>query len=525
MLLRVISRQLRPTVLCQRVSYHFAAEKNLLRHCPALVRTQSFRTLKRNVTVKVTADAVDANSPKIISSEKEFLLQENDPDIFGTFSQAKPFVEGQEEDDEDAGDVAEAEYSENRPFRKDRLTIKTYADKIKKNFRLKRVKEAIDVVEVLMIKDHRVKPTNYIYNLLVGECGRLGYTNKAFTLYTRMRQRGLKITGGTYTALFNACANSPYPKSALEKANNLRKIMLQAGYVPNDQTYNAMIKAYGRLNEIDTAFQLVDEMKDHKVILKVDTFNFLLQACISDKEFGFRHALLVWHKIHKKGLKPDLFTFNLMLKCTAECGIGDLDTMRSVIGQILSHNNQKAAENKLKIRARDEKMLEIIPKTMAKQTKSKEDDANNGDDALVTATNTETGEEQIAPVAPATDKSGQGPNLLSKTPHLGSLVALKAVEKPEDRLQLLGGVSSFIEEMKTAEVRPNVKTFTIMLDAIPPTTEAEHELIKFIRKADLWLDVGFFNMLMKKRSMRYDYEGARVCHIFRRFALRSFSLL
>jgi len=42
-----------------------------------------------------------------------------------------------------------------------------------------------------------------------------------------------------------------------------------------------------------TAFSLVDEMLKKKYKLKDETFNFLLQACISDKEAGFRHALLV----------------------------------------------------------------------------------------------------------------------------------------------------------------------------------------------------------------------------------------
>jgi len=37
----------------------------------------------------------------------------------------------------------------------------------------------------------------------------------------------------------------------------------------------------------------VDEMAEKKVPISDETFNFLLQACITDKEAGFRHALLV----------------------------------------------------------------------------------------------------------------------------------------------------------------------------------------------------------------------------------------
>lgn len=51
--------------------------------------------------------------------------------------------------------------------------------------------------------------------------------------------------------------------------------------------------AFGRTGDLLTAFSLVDEILKKKYKLKDQTFNFLLQACISDKEAGFRHALLV----------------------------------------------------------------------------------------------------------------------------------------------------------------------------------------------------------------------------------------
>jgi len=54
-----------------------------------------------------------------------------------------------------------------------------------------------------------------------------------------------------------------------------------------------LLLAFGRTGDLLTAFSLVDEMLTKKYKLKDETFNFLLQACISDKEAGFRHALLV----------------------------------------------------------------------------------------------------------------------------------------------------------------------------------------------------------------------------------------
>lgn len=57
--------------------------------------------------------------------------------------------------------------------------------------------------------------------------------------------------------------------------------------------YSYLFLAFGRTGDLLTAFSLVDEMLTKKYKLKDETFNFLLQACISDKEAGFRHALLV----------------------------------------------------------------------------------------------------------------------------------------------------------------------------------------------------------------------------------------
>jgi pentatricopeptide repeat domain-containing protein 1 len=34
-------------------------------------------------------------------------------------------------------------------------------------------------------------------------------------------------------------------------------------------------------------------MAEKEIVISSETFNFLLQACVTDKDAGFRHALLV----------------------------------------------------------------------------------------------------------------------------------------------------------------------------------------------------------------------------------------
>lgn len=409
--------------------------------------------------------------------EQVYLQSLNDPDTFGSSSRDNTYFK----ESTDPGDIAEEQFVENPPNKSKRLSTKQYADIIKTHLSNNRIKEAIDVLEIQMIKEDRVKPKNYIFNLLIGGCARVGYSKKAFSLYTKMKQRGLKVTGGTYTSLFNACSTCPWPQDGLNKANRLREIMLEKGYEPNASNYNAMIKAYGRCGEIKTAFLLVDEMKSKELDIQVETFNFLLQACASDAEYGFRHALIVWHKMLQRRLLPDIYSFNLMLRNVRDCSIGDIETMQQVISEILLGSKNRANKT-LKVGKNQQLLIE---------SNSTEDSLNSSNIEVVS------------------DSSDQAPNLITRLPHLGSLVLLNEVKRAEDRLLLLGGSTGFLQEMENIKVTPDIKTFTELLDVIPSTITAEHQIIQKIRKMKIKCDIDFFNILIKKRSMRFDYDGAK----------------
>lgn len=211
-------------------------------------------------------------------SDKEFLVKlKTDPDTFG-YQSAPEII------DED--DMKEELFLSEKPLPSQKLRTKQYADIIKRFIQLRKIKEAIDVLEIRMLKEDRVKPEAYIYNLLLGACGRVGYTKKAFMLFNDMKRRGLPVMGGTYTALFNACSNSPWA-DGLSRAKHLRDIMIEKGHEPNNTTYNAMIKAFGRCGDLSTAFFLIDEMIAKGLPLTNDSITFALQGCATDKDAGF----------------------------------------------------------------------------------------------------------------------------------------------------------------------------------------------------------------------------------------------
>lgn len=94
-----------------------------------------------------------------------------------------------------------------------------------------------------------------------------------------------------YSSLFNACANSPWPEDGLKWADKLHTTMLAKGVYPNYITYLAMIKAYGRNRDLNSAFRLADEAVE--LCCDDNLLHNLLSACISDKDAGFRHAIVV----------------------------------------------------------------------------------------------------------------------------------------------------------------------------------------------------------------------------------------
>ncbi|XP_050535202.1 pentatricopeptide repeat-containing protein 1, mitochondrial isoform X2 [Daktulosphaira vitifoliae] len=387
---------------------------------------------------------------------------ENDCDIFGTLSNKIEHNDKLDSLPPEPDDKIEYEKSE----QKRRLYITEYHKIIQDFISQNKLSEAIDVLETRMLKDEKVRPDYYAFNLLISSCGRVGYVQKAFSLFNQMKKIGVKTTPATYTSLFNACSNSPYKDDALKRAKKLHNLMTLKCIEPNIFNYHAMIK--------------VDEMVTKQYKLKDETFNFLLQACISDKKAGFRHCLLVWRKMISKHVRPSLYSYNLLLKCTRECGIGDEFETRKIIGQIVNDphllNQEKSYD-------------EVNKQHLDYRNSSHHYTINNNNNEILIIDNR--------------------PNLLDRKPYFGNIVSINDIKNPADRLMLLGGCSGFLKNMKFNKVKPDIKIFTQLVEAIPSTLTAEQNLLLEISKSDIQLDIDFCNILIKKRSLRCDYEEAK----------------
>lgn len=366
-----------------------------------------------------------------------------------------------------------------------------YAAKITSLLQENKVKAAIKVLEDEVIKEHGVKPSEELLFLLIDASGRLGFAKKCYQMFKLMKEYGMEPSASTYTALFSACENTPFLQDGLNCATRTRHDMLERKFEPDESLYELMIKSFARCRDMETACTVLDEAHEKGRATK-DAYKYLLYLAADNSENGFLQALTVWHKIHEHNVKPDISLFHLMLNCVRDSGIGNEELARDVI------------ENIIKKREKDSVTLP------------------SGDNQV------DAEEAVVQPALNTTDEFNDGtPNLLSKNPRLGTLISLGEIKEAEHRLLLLGGVSGFLAELKSHDIKPSIGTFQHLLQVIPLTLSAEDALIFSMKNMKILLDVDFYNALLKRRCTRVGYDKASVsadlnplsCHIsFQRFS-------
>ncbi|XP_032520952.2 pentatricopeptide repeat-containing protein 1, mitochondrial [Danaus plexippus] len=506
------------------------------------------RNLKNNSSTLLRQSLLSTTTITNITQQKIQNIKEHktennityleDPDTFGTLSGQKVIKESLE----DEGDIQEEKYLQEQPLKSQKLTIKQYADIIKQYLQHKRIKEAIDVLETRMLKEDRVKPENYIYNILIGACAEVGYTKKAFQLYNDMKRRALRPTGDTYTCLFESCINSPYPTYGLKMATHLRNLMIEKNIEPNLTNYNVMIKAFGRCADLQTAFKIVDEMISKKIKIRSHTFNHLLQACITDKNHGLKYALIVWRKMLNMKEKPNLYSFNLMLRCVKDCNVGTKEDLLEVIGIIQASLPIRSVENLKELEGQQQRLLSgapndrkmtedqsfvysssdsernIITEANVKHVKPTDFSKSHSDGKCSSTTdptdlavvnqdqNTLEVIENYKKTTPLPKR--YAPNLLSRVVQIDQVLAFQDVSTSQEKFAIIGGQEDFLNEMEVYSIKPDIKTFTQMLPLIENSTEAENKLIDTMKTLKIKRDIDFYNMLIKKRCLRKDYDSA-----------------
>ncbi|NWR48014.1 PTCD1 protein, partial [Regulus satrapa] len=427
------------------------------------------------------------------------------------------------------------EEPERKPWRGPKNTPYWYFLRCKALIKEDKLAEALELFEVQMLKEERVQPEESNYTVLIGGCGRVGYVKKAFRLYNDMKKRGLTPTEATYTALFNACAESPWKDSGLQSALKLRQQLHSKNQELNLITYHALLKVCALCSDLRMCLDVLKEIVQKGHALTAETFSFLLMSCIKDGENGFRFALQVWQQMNKLGIKADSHTYNLMLRAARDCGIGNPTVASKLLlsppenspqlklppgrrkekGKTQRKKGSESAAVQLDVEAMEKQLFQEPEEQIQQQNKDvaraeaepAAPDSLSRAGALMRRAQSEMEKEQPHPrqELPFCNL----PNLLDSRSADTAVVSLGTAATPSHRLALMGDVEGFLNRMKEDNAEPNIKTFTLLAELVEPQSPSESSLLALLDHHKVKVDVTFFNTLMRKRSKQGDLEGAK----------------
>ncbi|KAL6481263.1 hypothetical protein MHYP_G00093430 [Metynnis hypsauchen] len=436
-----------------------------------------------------------------------------------------------------------------------RNTAYWYFLQCKKLIRENRLAEALQLFEGDMLKGERLQPEEFNYSVLIGGCGRAGYVKKAFQLYSNMKKRGLEPSDATYTALFNACAQSPWKQSGLEQALKLRQELRRKNVPLSAITHHALLKTVALSGNLKACFQVLRDMLQSGQAITQETFQYLLMCCVEDKQQGFRLALQVWHQMLSAGMKPDQQNYNILLRAARDCGIGDPAMASALLlkGREESGTKVTAQRRRQRSKVREEtphskpldvdsfeSLLLALPADAStpdtnpgslSQSRDNTLDLSQAENLRRNDGNTQregdpsnlTEQTQLLTLSSRNDLLSGPPTARSQNSHLPNLldpstccsdvVALGTVSTTSDRLALMGNLEGFLGKMANDGLKPTIKTITLLADVMEPSSQLIQSLISVATESGVKLDVAFFNTLIRKAAKAGDLGGAKAVKV------------
>lgn len=215
------------------------------------------------------------------------------------------------------------------------------------------------------------------------------------------------------------------------------------------------------------------------------------------------------------GIKPDIYTYNLILRATRDCGIGKPNEVLNIL------QNSKDL-NMLRLSAGNFQEDETTRATKPKQESNKDflharlplHNGSRDHRSTVTDLSSTGGQRDVENTSPVAIKpsfsASNVPNLLDLHLNTDSVVSLTNVGNSYDRFALIGDLEGFIQKMKENKVSPSIKTFTLIAEVMKPDLQSEATLVALMDSFKIKPDLTFFNTLILKRSETMDLKSAMV---------------
>jgi pentatricopeptide repeat protein len=128
---------------------------------------------------------------------------------------------------------------------------------------------------IRQMKEEGIEMNNITYHSLMSSYSSAGHVSKALELFEEMKREGLHADEHTYAILMDAYAVAGDFESAQKLMNQLKA---SSNLSPNLVHYNVLLKACGKVSNLATAFQLYEEMKEHKIQPDLITYITMMHA-------------------------------------------------------------------------------------------------------------------------------------------------------------------------------------------------------------------------------------------------------
>ena len=401
----------------------------------------------------------------------------------------------------------ESEFLDDDPDHLERMEVVT--TKKPRNYYLFEIKDAIYKDKKLgvhralelyreMILDRKKINVDF-YKMLIKGCSLVGYVDKAFELYADYLGLRLPIIHWPIvTSMFNCCANSPDKELGLKMAKQLYDELKLSGYAFNLLNYNCLIKTFGLLGDLETAFAFLDMIIENRFHPNLHTFNNLLMATCSNQTEGLGIATNIVQAMRFLHIQPDIYTYNLLYRITRDCHFGTKEQLNDQIKHF-KFSDSITSEFLRKVLFRQRMQLKNnYARLLEHQQKTKQ----------LAPSNTSLVVEQQPSELMCLNFLGTS---VESIQHQLKIVEIdyKSLSKPENRLKLIGGQDFLFRYMYKDKVRPDIRTISLLTALIPNNEQEETKLIRYAEQLRIKLDTDFYNMLIRKANLREEIDVAK----------------